>query len=169
MFLVPRLPFRASFAFAILLALTSLAPASVAARRGAPPLDLPAMALRTTDFMEVGHDGFGQDAGDVFGRQGCFESADFIELDCLGEGGQILRLANKPRVGTVCPVGRRRDKGLIDRTMIASIENEYLLAASYGAAPAQDRPIGVGGGCRDLPIGQVKAFRQKPADDGCIG
>ncbi len=68
MFLVPRLPFRASFAFAILLALTSLAPASVAARRGAPRLDLPAMALRTTDFMEVGHDGFGQNYGHLTDR-----------------------------------------------------------------------------------------------------
>jgi hypothetical protein len=58
-----------TIALSILLALVSVMPASASnARRDEPPLDLPAMALRTSDFLDEGKDGFGQSYGHLTHR-----------------------------------------------------------------------------------------------------
>ena len=56
------------------------------------------------------------------------------------------------------------DKHIIDRTMIAAVENQDFLPARYPPAPADDGAIGFTGRRRDLPARQAEAFGEQPAD-----
>lgn len=90
--LPPRRLHLLHIAFLALLTLVSVVPASPAvARRGDPPLDLPAMALRPVDFADEGRDGYGQSFSYMTDRQK--KAAAFIqslELDAGSPDGDIV-------------------------------------------------------------------------------
>jgi len=54
----------------------------------------------------------------------------------------------------------QRDKTLIDRAVVAPVENEYLRASCNLAGQADGEPVRVGRGKRELPILQAKALLQ---------
>ena len=117
---------------------------------------------------DIGHDRFGEDAGDIARGECCFERRNIVELDDLGDRGQVMRLADQRRIGLRLAV-LQLHIGFIDRTVIAAVEDEDLVAAGDGATPAQDRPVGIGGRCRHLPEGQAEALFQQAADHRGIG
>ena len=84
---------------------------------------------------DIGHDRFGQHAGDIARRERGFERGDVVELDHLGELRQVAHLADQGGIGM-----RRAavdgDIGVVHRAVIAVIEDEDLVAAGDGAAPA---------------------------------
>jgi hypothetical protein len=53
---------------------------------------------------------------------------------------------------------------LVDRAVIAAVEDQDLLAPGHRAGDAQREAVGIGGGGGDLPVGQAEALLQQRAD-----
>ena len=57
------------------------------------------------------------------------------------------------------------DEGLIHRTVIAPVENQNLRTSGDLPRQPDRKPIRVGGGQRELPVGQLEALLQFLGDD----
>ena len=99
-------------------------------------------ALVGQNHADIGHDGFGQNAGHIAGCKGCFKGRDIIELDDLGQLSEIIGFADEGAVGFRLAMVEVHI-GFIHGAMVAMVEDEDFLAAGYGAAPAQHRAVGV--------------------------
>ena len=94
------------------------------------------------NHADIGHDGFGENAGHIAWCEGCFKRRDIIELNNLGELGEIVGFADEGAVG-FRPAMVEVDIGFIHGPVIAMVEHQDFLAAGDGAAPAQHRAVGV--------------------------
>ena len=59
------------------------------------------------------------------GAKASSSAVEVVELDDVGELGQVARLADECRIGTRASVPQA-DKGFIDGTVIAAVEDEDL-------------------------------------------
>ena len=115
------------------------------------------------DDPDVGHRRLGEDAGDVALRQRPVERFDIVPLDRLRRFRHVNRRADVvgARAGLAVDLDRER---LVDGAVVAPGVDEDL-------RPAGDRPgepdhgaVGVGGGQRELPVGEAEAASKLLAD-----
>jgi len=111
------------------------------------------------NHARVRHHGFGEHARDIAVRQFVFERRWIVELHdtrMCREVCDATDLACAIHDATV--VGAHQC--VIQRAVIAAVEDERFRALGHRTRPAQHGAIGVGRGLRHLPLRQSKAFRQ---------
>ena len=77
--------------------------------------------------------------------------------------GQVAEFAGKAGPVDRAAVHQPHHR-LVDRAMIAAVEDKDLRSTGDGACDAQRETIGVGRCGRDLPFGQAEALRQQPSE-----
>ena len=116
----------------------------------------------------VGQHRFGDDAGDVAVGERGFERREVVELDDLRALGQVAELAGEagPVGGAAADDAHHR---LVDRAVVAAVEDEDLRPAGDGAGDAQREAVGVGRRRGYLPEGQAEGLLEQPSDgDGVL-
>ncbi len=111
------------------------------------------------DDPDVRQDRLGEDAGDVAVRQLTLERVDIVPLDDprrLVQGHRRAEIA----VPLDDPAVLKRGECLVDRAVVAPVEDEHLRAARDQAGEPDREPVGVGRGQRELPPGKSEAARE---------
>ena len=115
------------------------------------------------DDADVGHGRFGENAGDVVMLERVFESGEIVEFDDARGFGGIYGRADIAAARADDAVVKR-DEGFVHRAVIAVVEDENFGALRDFAGDANGETIGVGGGERELPVGQAEAALEIFAD-----
>ena len=96
-------------------------------------------------------------------RELALSAGKIVELDDARRLGVVAELAGKAR-----PVDRlavlQPHEGVVDRAVIAAVEDEDLRPVGDRAGDTQGKAVGVGGRRRHLPEGQAERRLQQPAD-----
>ena len=108
----------------------------------------------------IRHRRLGQHAGNILGSQRPFQCAHIVELHDLGRDCRIHRRPNVPAPWSRCPVGLQCDERLIHRPVIAPVKDQNLRPPRDLPRQPDRKPIRVGSGERELPIGQKKSLLQ---------
>ena len=112
---------------------------------------------------DVGHGGLGEDAGDVVMLESVFEGCRSLNsttrvVSAGFTGGPML-----PRRGPTAPFSKRGER-FVYRAVIAVMEDEDFGALGDFAGDANGETVGVGGGERELPVGQAETALEIFAD-----
>lgn len=121
------------------------------------------------DDADVGHHGFGEDAGDIAGGKGGFEGVEVVEFDDARGFGGIYGGANvaRPRDGDAI---FERGEGFVYTAVVAVVVGEDFVPSSDLAGEAEGETVGVGGGEGRLPVGEAKAVGEFFGDpEGVFG
>ena len=113
---------------------------------------------------DVGHGGLGEDAGDVVMLERVFESGEIVELDDARGFGGIDGRADIAAARTDDRRSVERGEGFVDGAVIAVVEDENFRTLRDFAGDADGETVGVGGGERELPVGQAEAALEIFAD-----
>ena len=115
------------------------------------------------DDPDVRQDRLGEDARDVAVRQFPLERIDVVPLDDsrrLVQGHRRAEIA-VPLYDLAVP---KRGECLVNRAVVAPVEDEHLRAARDQAGEPDREPVGVGCGERELPPGKSEPPRELLAD-----
>ena len=118
---------------------------------------------------DVGERRFGEHGGDVAGREGLFERRDVVELDDLGRQVHVDRGADVAGTRAGDAAGADGDERLVDRAVVAPVEDQHLGPPGDVAGDAQGEAVGVGRRHRDLPEGQAEAAGELLGHPGGVG
>src|ERR1700722_14628996 len=107
------------------------------------------------DDADVGEDRLGEDAGDVTVGEFLFERGKIVEFDDARGLGWIYRRTNisAARAGDAVV---ERDVSFVHGAVVTVVVNENFRALRDFARDADGEAIGVGGGERELPVGQAE-------------
>ena len=125
---------------------------------GAPAQRLVEAGIRMDD-AHVGESRLGQHARDVAVGERRLERRGIVELDDPRRLDGIDRRAKVAPARDHAAVTERRER-LVDRPVIAPVENEHLRPAGDPPREADREPVGVGRGQGELPERQAEPARQ---------
>ena len=118
---------------------------------------------------DIGHRGLGQHACHISRDQSRLErrprslNSTTLVVTAGSTGGPML-----PGRGPGCSVGVKRDEGLIHRAVIAPVEDQNLGASCDLPRQADGESVRVGGGERELPVGQAESLLQFFGDENRV-
>ena len=96
------------------------------------------------------------------GAVGRLDPGEVVEFGDGGGLGQVLHLTDQPGAVGGFAVLQFHHR-VIQRAMVATMEDQNLGPSGDGAGNAQGEAVGIGGGGGDLPAEITKAFGQQPA------
>jgi hypothetical protein len=117
------------------------------------------IAGQIANHTDIGHHRFSEHTGDIAAFQFAFQRMHIVKLDNGGGGQQVMHLPDQAlpqHRGRTRGMAAQVDKDIVDRTMIAAIEDQDFLPPRNPPAPADDRAIGFARRGGDLPIGQAE-------------
>ena len=126
---------------------------TVAAREFA--CGFPVTVVRKND-ADVGHRGLGENAGDVVMLERGFERVEIVEFDNAGGFGGIdgrADIAATRADHAIFEPGKR----FIHAAVVAVVEDEDFRTLRDFAGDSNGEAVGVGGGERELPVGETEA------------
>ena len=119
------------------------------------------------DDPDVRQRGLGEDAGDVLGSKRFLEPVEVVELHDLRRQRRVNGRPDIPGARPHDAVLGRRER-LVDRPVVAPVEDEHLPAAGHLTGEPQCEAVRVGRGQRELPEREPEAPRQLLADPGRV-
>ena len=102
---------------------------------------------------DIGHQRFGQYASNVATAQSSGERVHIVKLDCNRRRQQILHLPDQAWP-VDCTAIAQVDEHIINRAMIAAVEDQNLVAPSNPATPANNGSVCFACCRRHLPLRQ---------------
>ena len=119
------------------------------------------------DDPDVRQRGLGEDAGDVLGSKRFLEPVEVVELHDLRRQRRVNGRPDVPGARPHDAVLGRRER-LVDRPVVAPVEDEHLPAAGHLTGEPQCEAVRVGRRQRELPERKPEAPRQLLADPGRV-
>ena len=89
--------------------------------------------------------------------QGRGQGIKVVKFDCHRRGQQILHLPDQAWPVDRFPIAQVYEH-IIHRTMIAAVEDQYLVPARNSTTPADDGPVRFARRRRHLPLWQAEHF-----------
>ena len=132
---------------------------AIAARQGAQPVVEPGIGQ---DHARVGHDGFGQDGGNLAGGEGRLNSGEVVEFHASGQLAKVGDLTHQALPIGGLAVGEFHHR-IVNRAVVAAVEHKDLGPPGDGAGDADGKAVGIG--CRggDLPAEGAEGVLQEAA------
>ncbi len=124
-------------------------------------------AVHRRDHADIGHMRLGQHRRHVAIGQRPFQRLDIVELDHLGNVGQVEPVGIDAMLGHHLAVPQL-GLGLVDRAVIFAVEDQDLPAPGQDPGQADGEAVGIGGRHRHLPEGKPEAARQFLGDRDAI-